>query len=180
MDGRHAFWGLRRNDIDADDAPARFRSFNRNLRPGTWRITLSYPLAGSFIVGGCVETYKIHYRLALFEYFVLCVDLELRISYCSRRSKYQVASSHTSKSLKAALLFSPSSFALRANESLPCLLFHLVEEEEEGRAFGGIEIRGVVILAAPAAPLIAKHRAVQPDPLDMVLFNACTACWEIM
>lgn len=37
----------------------------------------------------------------------------------------------TSKSLKAALLFNPWTFASRANESLPCLLFHRVEEDDE-------------------------------------------------
>ena len=37
---------------------------------------------------------------------------------------------HTSKSLKAALLFNPWTFASLAKESLPCLLFHLVEEED--------------------------------------------------
>ena len=37
---------------------------------------------------------------------------------------------HTSRSLKAALLFNPWTLASRANESLPCLLFHLVEDED--------------------------------------------------
>lgn len=37
---------------------------------------------------------------------------------------------HTSKSLKAALLFNPWTFASRAYESRPCLLFHRVEDED--------------------------------------------------
>lgn len=76
------------------------------------------------------QTHKINNRLPLSENPVFGINLPPRISTPPLRSA-RPSPLHTSSNLNAALLFNPCTFASLAKLSLPCLLFHLVDDEEE-------------------------------------------------
>ena len=82
-----------------------------------------------------------------------------------------IAGASTSRSLNAALLLSPWTLASRAKESLPCLLFHRVEDEDRR-----VHMRGALsIRTSLRTQLVCRH-----DVTLRYLKNACAACCDSM
>ena len=116
------------------------------------------------------STYEVHNRLSFPENLVFSINLgdcKLRAGKWVRRL--------ASRSLNAALLFNPWTLASRAKESLPCLLFHRVEDED-GRA----EVRGTLsLIALFTAPRRTQSICKQEFTLRY-LKKAFAACCESM
>ena len=75
--------------------------------------------------------YKINNRLTLLEYLVFLIDLAHH-AVSDRVSELSInVLPLTSNSLNAARLFNPCTLASRENESLPCRLCHLWDDEED-------------------------------------------------
>jgi hypothetical protein len=95
-------------------------------------------------------------------YFASIYRLELAIALVRFSFSWR-----TSRSLNAALLFNPSSFALRAKESLPCLVFHLVEDEERRASEWLLMTEPNSFLAMPESPSPPRHCGLK-HLLDMI------------